>query len=102
MGYYVHDLPGRLRIMTPLMKNNNKAACAVEGLLLAIGGVASVAVNTRTGSCLVNYDPERAKRDEILSVLVRMGYFDPSKAITNDQYIDEAARKVLMLIASFI
>ncbi len=102
MGYYLHDLPGRLRITTPFMKNNQEAACAVEGLLLAVGGVASVAVNTRTGSCLVNYDPKKAKRDEILSVLVRMGYFDPSKAITNDQYIHEAASKLLSLIAAFI
>ena len=102
MSHYVHDLPGRLRIMTPFMKNNSEAACAVEGLLQTISGVASVAVNTRTGSCLVNYDPKKAKRDEILSVLVRVGYFDPSRAITNDQYIHEAAGKVLSLIAAFI
>jgi copper chaperone CopZ len=102
MGHYMHDLPGRLRIMTPFMKNNKEAACSVEGLLLAMGGVASVAVNTRTGSCLVNYDPKKAKRDEILSVLVRMGCFDPSKAISNDQYIHEAAAKVLSLLAAFI
>ncbi|MGD0230236.1 MAG: HMA2 domain-containing protein [Syntrophorhabdales bacterium] len=102
MGYYMHDLPGRLRIKTPLMKNNRDAACAVEGLLLAMAGVAGVAINPTTGSCLVNYDPKKAKRDDILSVLVRTGYFDPSKAVTNDQYIHEAATKVLSLIAAFI
>lgn len=102
MSYYIHDLPGRLRIKTPKVKNNKEAACAVESLLVTMAGVASVAVNTTTGSCLVNYDPEKAKRDDILSVLVRTCCFDPSKAITNDQYVHQTAVKVLSLLAAFI
>ena len=102
MGYYMHDLPGRLRIKTPVMKNDKEAACAVEALLLAVAGVGSVAVNTTTGSCLVNYDPKEAKCDDIISVLIRTGYFDPSKAITNDQYIQEMSAKFLSLVAAFI
>lgn len=102
MSYYMHDLPGRLRIKTPMMKHDKEAACAVEAMLLATAGVASVAVNTTTGSCLVNYDPRKAKRDDILSLLVRTGYFDPSKARTNDEYIQEAASTILSLLAAFI
>jgi len=102
MGYYLHDLPGRLRIRTPLVKNDKDTACAVEGLLLAMVGVATVAINTTTGSCLVNDDPKKAKRDDILSVLVRSGYFDPSRAATNDQYFEEAATKLLSLLAALI
>ncbi len=102
MSYYMHHVPGRLRIKSPLVKNNEEAASAIKGVLLAIAGVGSVVTNQTTGSCLVHYDPEKAKIDDILSILVRNGYFDPSKAITNDQYIQEAATKVLSLIAALI
>ena len=82
MSYYMHDIPGRLRIKTPLMKNNREVACAVESLLLAMGGVANVAINPTTGSCLVNYDPQKAKRDDILSALVRMSEQAPFYVFT--------------------
>lgn len=102
MTYYVHDVPGRLRIKTPVVKNNRNAADQVENLLLTVAGVGNVSINLTTGSCLVNYDPAKAKRDDILSVLTTKGYFDPSKAMTNDQYIHEKATKVLSFIAALI
>ena len=102
MNYYVHDVPGRLRIRSPHVKNNRGAAGEVENLILGVVGVNDVAINLTTGSCLVNYDPKAAKRDDIISVLHREGYFDPSRAMTNDEYICKATEKFLNLLTTFI
>jgi cation transport ATPase len=102
MTYYIHNVPGRLRITTPAAKNNAYVADSIEDLLRTISGVDNVAVNLTTGSCLINYNPVKAKQDDIVNVLIQQGYFDPSKAVTNDQYINHAASKVLSFLAAFL
>lgn len=102
MTYYIHNVPGRLRIKTPAAKNNAYVADTIKDLLHTVSGVDNVAVNQTTGSCLVNYDPVRAKQDDIVNVLTQQGYFDPSKAVTNDQYINHAASKVLSFLAALL
>jgi len=102
MTCYMHDVPGRLRIRTPMVKNNRAAADEVEMLLLSVTGVDKVDINLMTGSCLVGYDPERTTRDHIISLLSSRGYFDRSGAITNDEYFQMMASKVFSLVVSFI
>jgi hypothetical protein len=41
----------------------------------------------------VNYNPKTLNYKDIVSLLQRKGYFDPSKAVTNDQYIQHAVSK---------
>ncbi len=50
MSYYVHHVPGRLRVKSPLIKNNETVAAAVKQLLRGVNGVDSVDVNLTTGS----------------------------------------------------
>jgi len=100
--YYMHEVPGRLRVRTPKVKHNKDAAQKVGSLLLAMGGVENVAFNLTTGSCLVSYDRAKAKGDDILRLLTETGYFDPSKALTNDQCFRNAASTVLSLLAALI
>jgi hypothetical protein len=102
MSYYMHEVPGRLRVRTPKVKNNKDAAQKVENLLLTMAGVGNVAFNLTTGSCLVSYDPTKARGDDILSLLTEKGYFDPSKAVTNDQCFHNAASTVLSLLVALI
>jgi Zn-dependent membrane protease YugP len=98
----MHHVPGRLRIRTPQVKNNKNAAAEVERLLLTMPGVDDVAITLTTGSCLVKYDPSMTKRDDIISLLSGEGYFDRSKAVTNDEYFEGIASKLLSFAVAFI
>jgi len=91
MGYYLHQVPGRLRVRTPLIKRNEKKAFDAQSLLKSIHGVRSTLTNTLTGSIVIHYDPKTVDAEAITSILTRFGYFDQAKAITNDQYIHNAA-----------
>lgn len=90
MSYYIHQIPGRLRIKSPLIKRNQSAAQTVEGLVAGICGVRSVAVNIVTGSIVIRYNFRAVSSGTILNVLKCNGYFDPSKAVTHDQVIQTA------------
>jgi copper chaperone CopZ len=93
MSYYLHNIPGRLRVKTPQVKGNEARAEEVRRMLLTIEGVADVCINTVTGSILVQYDSGRVNHRELLEALREGDLFDPSKAVTNDQYIYGASLK---------
>lgn len=93
MNYYVHNVPGRLRIKTPMVKRSRSSARCVEGLMKQLRGINSTIVNTTTGSVVVLYDREIISSDVILNTLENEGLFDSSRAGSCDQYINEAASK---------
>jgi copper chaperone CopZ len=86
-------VPGRLRLKTPAVKKNKDAADEIKKILSTMNGIATVDINLTTGSILINYNPKAIQNKDIISALQRKGYFDSSKAITNDQYIQRAASK---------
>jgi hypothetical protein len=91
MGYYLHDVPGRMRVKSPRVKNNPRAAKEIKNLLSLIHGVNSTEFNLTTGSVLIHYHPEKLDRRDLINLLSEKGYFDRSKAVTNDQIIQNAA-----------
>ncbi|MGO9611517.1 MAG: HMA2 domain-containing protein [Dissulfurispiraceae bacterium] len=91
MSYYIHNVPGRLRVKTPIVKKNKDAADEIRKTLSTMSGIATVDINLTTGSILINYNPKTIQYKDIVSTLQRRGYFDMSRAITNDQYIVRAA-----------
>ena len=93
MSYYLHHVPGRLRVRTPFIKGNEKRASEVQTLLGSIHGIRSTSVNTVTGSVVIHYDPRAVGPKIITEFLTEAGYFDQSKATTNDEYIHNAASK---------
>lgn len=93
MSYYIHHIPGRLRVKTHLIKRNRNTAEEVQKKLGQVNGINSVLVNTITGSITISYDTDTLSSQRILDILKQMGYFDASKAITNDQYIHTAVSK---------
>jgi len=93
MSYYVHNVQGRLRVKTPLIKGSRLMAQEIQKLLGQIRGVNTITVNTLTGSVVAHYDPKTVSSKELLDTLREAGYFDLSKAVTNDQYIYSAAAK---------
>ena len=93
MSFYMHNTPGRLRIKSPIIKRNENAYYEVRKILGAINGIATLDTNLTTGSLLINYNPKVIKHGEIVDILHRSGYFDKSKAVTHDEYIQSAASK---------
>ena len=91
MSYYMHHVPGRLRVKTPFIKGKEEQALQVQGLIESLPGVRSASGNTVTGSLVIHYDPRRIEPERIMDCLTREGIFDHSKALTNDQYIHSAA-----------
>jgi hypothetical protein len=94
MGCYIHDIPGRLRVRLPLVKGNPETAKDVGNILKSIEGIDSTAVNTTTGSVVINYNIKALNSEKILNTLNRNGYFDRSMVITNDKVIEETVSKV--------
>src|SRR5271169_1831579 len=93
MSYYMHNVPGRLRVKSPFLKRNAAAADELKKALSTIHGIATVEFNLTTGSLLINYNHRMAKPEDIIGLLERKGYFDRTKATTNEAYIHTAAAK---------
>ena len=102
MSYYIHNVPGRLRIKSPSIKKNVNVANELKKALSTMNGIATVDINLTTGSLLVNYNPKMANHKDIISVLQRKGYFDTTKAATNDEYIHTAASKAGQLVGKAV
>jgi copper chaperone CopZ len=103
MSYYIHKVPGRLRVTVPLAKQS--LAREVCGLLGPVNGINSTDFNTITGSMVINYDSRVIGPEEILYKLQQAGYFDQMKGVANSQDImldttipkvGEAVAKVLL------
>ena len=93
MSYYLHNVPGRLRIKSPLLRRNNEAGDEVKKALSSIQGVAAVDFNPMTGSLLINYNFKTTKHEDIIGLLERKGYFDRTRVTTNEGYLHSAAEK---------
>jgi copper chaperone CopZ len=93
MSYYIHSIPGRLRVKTPQVKGNHDKAKDVEYLLNGHQGVNRVAANPLTGSIVVHYDSTAVNDRSLIEMLENNGYFKLDKALTNDEYIHSAASK---------
>ena len=98
MSYYVHDIPGRLRVKTPIVKGDPDTAEDIQKLLEAVVGVDSTAVRTLTGSVIINYDSKTIDSETILDILNRKGYFDGSKVQTKEDYLETAVTRASGLI----
>ena len=94
MPYYVHDVPGRLRIKIPSLKRNAIEARKLRALLSRVDGVCSATVNQMTGSILVNYDKNVTHSSELLMLLHRQGYIDAEKVTPSAQMIDREMKKL--------
>ncbi|MEA1901257.1 MAG: hypothetical protein U9N47_10965 [Thermodesulfobacteriota bacterium] len=102
MDYYIHNVPGRLRVRIPLVRANRASAKHVQGLIKQLRGVDSADVNTTTGSVVVHYCPKTISSDVVLSTLENEGLFDSSKVVSHDRYIHESASKVGQVIGKFL
>jgi copper chaperone CopZ len=99
--YYIHTVPGRLRLKSPFFKNV-ATHDDIKKMLASLSGIATTDFNAITGSIVVYYNPAQIKVNEIVNTFQRSGYYDPSKAITNDQYIQKATSKVGNIVSKAV
>ncbi|HMK37311.1 MAG TPA: hypothetical protein VK463_19715 [Desulfomonilaceae bacterium] len=103
MGYYLHEVPGRLRIKIPALKRNAENAWEIQEVSKNVSGITSTSVNTVTGSVVVNYNPEFVSSRAILTFLSREGYIDLAEEVSSQESVEtalgslgRAASKVLL------
>jgi hypothetical protein len=90
MSFYLHDVPGRLRIKIPDLRRNLHLGQELQRLLNSFSGIESTTANTLTGSLVVCYDPEIISSSSILTFLSREKYIDLAKAVSSEQHMEKA------------
>lgn len=90
MEYYVHQVPGRLRVRIPEMRGHKHRAREIE-TILNTDGVANVKANELTGSVVVLYNPAGVDHDQLLTILDQHGYYDHTRVISYDERIHRAS-----------
>ncbi|TVR57736.1 MAG: hypothetical protein EA420_18700 [Candidatus Competibacteraceae bacterium] len=75
MSYYIHHVPGRLRIKTARL---HRAECRTNlgRMLEELPGIASHSHNGKIGSVLIHYDTAQLSADDILYHLYKAGCLD--------------------------
>ena len=106
MGYYLHEIPGRLRVKIPNLKRNPQSARDIQVLLKNLPGIESISTNTVTGSIIVRYDPELVNAGAIVNVLAREGYIDLARVFFNrerkEDTMDVVAQAASKAILGFV
>jgi hypothetical protein len=92
--FYIHNVPGRVRIISKTIKRNAQAADEVQKGLSGLAGVCTLHITLATGSILIHYNPKALAIEDIVNMLERKGYFDRTKAISNDDYFRKGLSKV--------
>jgi copper chaperone CopZ len=102
MGYYFHNVPGRLRVKIPTLKSRPGRIRTVENLLFNLNGIEQIRTNPLTGSVVINYDPDLLDLQQIIELLTEHHYFDQSMALTHDKVVQNAATKAGLKIGKMI
>jgi hypothetical protein len=92
MGYYVHHIPGRLRVRIPEIRNNARKTAEVKELL-DIYGVEHLKVNHLTGSVVVTFDPDLNSAEQFLNLLKDRGLFSGEQITNNDGEFQRISNK---------
>ena len=98
----MHQVPGRIRLHTPMLQNNPEKVKQFEGFIRQIKGMTSVETNPVTGSALLLYDERVPNCEQVIGVLETNCYFNISKAITSDGYLEKATEKILQVARTVI
>jgi len=95
MEYYIHYVPGRIRIQTPYLHENAGNAEQFERFVKGIEGVTAVETHTVTGSAIIHFDEKRINCEQVIGILEKNAYFSLAHAETSDEVIEHATEKVL-------
>jgi hypothetical protein len=85
MSYYIHHVPGRLRVRADSLKGSSCDAEDLCAVLERLPGVRDHRLNPKTGSLLVHYDAESLQADDILYQMVKAGCLESGIAAAAEQ-----------------
>ena len=94
MTFYCHSTPGRLRIKTPIIKQNPVEIEKVREILQSLYGIDNFSINALTGSITINYSCCATDSESILSILKEKGYYRISPAEEQEHPIETIVSKV--------
>lgn len=86
--YYIHHVPGRLRIETPFFIDASDYAGKIDG-------VTAVEVIAATSAVIINYNPEKTSWQVIIKEIENKGWFKLSEAVTLDECLKADIAKIL-------
>ena len=69
----VHDVPGRLRFVAPVLKSEPDRAATLHTCLCQLDGVRAIRFNKLAGSVIVEYDTRTGTREAVLQALPDAG-----------------------------
>ena len=93
--YYIHYVPGRIRIQTPNLHENSSNAQQFERFMKGVMGIAAVETHALTGSAIIHFDEKKINCEQIIGILETNAYFSLAHAETSDEVIEKTAEKVL-------
>ena len=93
MIYYVHHVPGRIRVKIPGIKHRPYKADKIREMLQEQNGVDRTNVNLSTGSVIAYYDPETTTAEQILNILKYNGFFDEDASFNISDDIDRMSSR---------
>ena len=94
MPYYMADTPGRLRIESPVLKNNPQRCATFQEFVKGIGGVTSVDMKPELGSATIHYAPKVLDHTKLIGLIEKTGNFDHFQAKKPDDYLEKAIEGV--------
>jgi hypothetical protein len=83
MAYYLHHVPGRLRVKTPFIKGSEERALEVQNFLQRLGGIESISANTVTGSLTIYYNPAEIGPEILTKALMAGGTEEQNKNLAS-------------------
>lgn len=95
MKYYIHHVPGRMRIESPVLHDNPVKANEFEKFIEGINGISAIDIHTVTGSAVIHFDEKIINCEQLIGILERKDYFHLIVAETCDERVEKATEKVL-------
>jgi len=92
MTYYLHSVPGRLRVKIPQLRHRPAVAETISAAL-AFEGINSVRIKSLTGSVVVEYDKDMISENKVLGAIEASGHFDARRAVSCDTQVQVATSR---------
>ncbi|HXX80032.1 MAG TPA: hypothetical protein VEI46_00655 [Thermodesulfovibrionales bacterium] len=95
MKYYIHYVPGRMRIESPALRNNPAKAKEFEIFIKGLNDISAIEIHAATGSAIMHFDEKTINCEQLIGILEKNGYFRLAEAETCDERVEKATEEVL-------
>lgn len=95
MSYYIHHVPGRLRVKSRSLRCNAQRVKALADELLTLDGVEEVSVSQKTGSVIVRYDTQCCDQRRLLLEFERAGCIKRAVVAADSHSVGQVAQRAL-------